>query len=326
MGHRLTTSSGGTKRTAQQAELRLGLLLGVGAYSLWGLFPLYFPLLEPASALEVLAHRFVWSFLFLVVVMLVTRSWSRMRPVLRDRRVMLMLIGATIFISINWGTYIWAVNNGHVVEASLGYFINPLVVVLIGTLILRERLRPLQWVAIGIAALAVVVLVLGYGAVPWIALALAFSWAGYGLIKKLAGVDPIASLTVETAYGTPFAVAYVIWLASTGSLAFGHSSPGNTVLLMLVGVVTAVPLLLFGGAANRVPLSTIGVLQYLTPCIQFLLGVTYFGESMPAARWAGFVIVWLALCVFTWDSLRHSRAQRRLTETDSLAEGVAEPA
>ena len=132
MGDRLTTSSGGTQRTAQQAELRLGLLLGVGAYSLWGLFPLYFPLLEPASALEVLAHRFVWSFLFLVVVMLVTSSWSRMRPVLRDRRVMLMLIGATIFISINWGTYIWAVNNGHVVEASLGYFINPLVVVLIG--------------------------------------------------------------------------------------------------------------------------------------------------------------------------------------------------
>jgi len=311
------------ERTAR-GELRLGLLLGVGAYALWGLFPLYFPLLEPASPLEVLAHRFVWSFLFLMLVMLVTRSWARMRPVLRDRRVMPMLVGATVLISVNWGTYIWAVANGHVVEASLGYFINPLVVVLTGTLVLRERLRPLQWTAIGIAAVAVAVLVVGYGAVPWVALALAFSWAGYGLIKKLAGVDPIASLTVETAYGTPFSVAFLLWLSATGSLTFGQSSPANTALLMMVGVVTAVPLLLFGGAANRVPLTTIGVLQYLTPCIQFVLGVTWFGESMPAARWIGFGIVWLALAVFTYDSLRHTRAQRRLS--DGIAEGVAEPA
>lgn len=311
-----------TAAETAKADLRLGLLLGIGAYALWGVFPLFFPLLEPASPLEILADRFVWSFVFLLLFMLVTRSWSRMRPLLADRRVMVMLIAATLLISVNWGVYIWAVNNGHVVEASLGYFINPLVVVLIGTLVLRERLRPLQWTAIGIAALAVVVLVVGYGAVPVIALALALSWAGYGLVKKLAAVDPIASLTVETAYGTPIAVAYLLWLASTGSLVFGHSSTGNTVLLMMTGVVTAVPLVLFGGAANRVPLSTIGVLQYLTPCIQFLIGITVFGESMPPARWIGFGIVWVALAVFTWDSLRHSRSQRR----DALAEGVAEPA
>ncbi|MGD9955530.1 MAG: EamA family transporter RarD [Candidatus Nanopelagicales bacterium] len=313
---------------AQRADLRLGLLLGIGAYTLWGLFPLYFPLLEPATPLEVLAHRFVWSFVFLALIMTVTRSWSRMHDVVRNRRVMLMLIAATVLISINWGTYIWAVNNDHVVEASLGYFINPLVVVLTGTLLLGERLRPMQWTAVGIAAVAVAVLTLGYGAVPWVALALAFSWAGYGLVKKLAGVDPVASLAVETAYGTPFALAYILVLQAQGALAFGHASPGNTLLLMMTGVVTAIPLVLFGAATNRVPLSTIGVLQYLTPSLQFLLGVTVFGEQMPPARWVGFGIVWLALVVFTWDSLRAGSASRaaRRAEEDGVHEGVTEPA
>jgi chloramphenicol-sensitive protein RarD len=304
------------------------MLLGAGAYTLWGLFPLFFPLLAPASPLEILADRFVWSFIFLLLVMLVTRSWSRMRPLLADRRVMLMLVVATLLISVNWGVYIWAVFNDRVVEASLGYFINPLVVVLVGTLVLRERLRPLQWTAIGIAAFAVAVLVAGFGAVPWVAIALALTWAGYGLVKKLAGVDPVASLTVETAYGTPFALVFLGWMASQGTLVFGHSSGGNTALLMMTGVVTAVPLLLFAGAANRVPLSTVGVLQYLTPCLQFLLGVTVFGESMPAIRWIGFGIVWIALALFTWDALRHSASQRavRRAEEDAMAEGVGEPA
>lgn len=322
----MTDSSSAAER--ERADLRLGLLLGIGAYTLWGLFPLYFPLLEPASPLEVLADRFVWSFVFLALIMTVTRSWSRMSEVLHNRRVMLMLIAATILISINWGVYIWAVNNDHVVEASLGYFINPLMVVLTGTLILGERLRPLQWTAVGIAALAVAVLTFGYGSVPWIALALAFSWAGYGLVKKLAGVDPIASLTVETAYGTPFALAFLVWLSTQGQLVFGHSSAGNTALLMMTGVVTAIPLVLFGAATNRVPLSTIGVLQYLTPTLQFLLGVTVFGEQMPPVRWIGFAIVWVALIVFTWDSLRARRASRaaRRAEEDGVHEGVTEPA
>lgn len=312
----------------ERASLRVGVLYGASAYVLWGLFPIYFPLLKPASPFEVLADRFVWSFVFLAMIMTVTRSWSRMGDVLHNRRVMLMLVGATLLISVNWGVYIWAVNNDRVVEAALGYFINPLMVVLTGTLLLGERLRPLQWTAVGIAAVAVAVLTAGYGSVPWIALALAFSWAGYGLVKKLAGVDPVASLTVETAYGTPFALAFLLWLSTQGTLVFGHSSTGNTLLLMMTGVVTAIPLVLFGAATNRVPLSMIGVLQYLTPCLQFLLGILVFNEQMPASRWFGFGIVWLALVVFTWDSLRNGQANRvaRRAEEDGVAEGVSEPA
>jgi chloramphenicol-sensitive protein RarD len=286
---------------------RTGLLLGVGAYGLWGLFPLFWPLLEPASALEILADRFLWSFVFLAIVMTVTRSWSRLRPGLAQRRNLALLLVATVLISINWGVYIWAVNSGRVLESSLGYFINPLVVVLMGTLVFHERLRTLQWSAVGIAAVAVLVLTLGFGGIPWIALVLAFSWAGYGVVKKIVGMDPVASLTIETAYGTPVSIAYLLWLQAQGTLAFGHSSPANTALLMLTGVVTAVPLVMFGGAANRIPLSTVGVLQYLTPTIQFVLGVTVVGEAMSTFQWVGFLIVWTALAVFTYDGVRHAR-------------------
>lgn len=293
-----------------RSSYRVGLLLGIGAYGLWGLFPLFWPLLEPASALEILADRFVWSFVFLALVMTVTRSWSRLRPALSQRRNLALLVVATLLISLNWGVYIWAVNSGRVLEASLGYFINPLVVVLLGTLVFHEQLRRLQWTAVAVAAVAVAVLTAGFGGVPWIALVLAFSWAGYGVVKKIVGMDPIASLTIETAYATPIAVAYLVWLQVQGTLAFGHSSPGNTVLLMLTGVVTAVPLVMFGGAANRIPLSTIGVLQYLTPTIQFVIGITVAGEVMSAFQWVGFVIVWIALAVFTFDGVRHARRTR----------------
>jgi chloramphenicol-sensitive protein RarD len=293
-----------------RSSYRVGLLLGIGAYGLWGLFPLFWPLLEPASALEILADRFVWSFVFLALVMTVTRSWSRLRPALSQRRNLALLVVATLLISLNWGVYIWAVNSGRVLEASLGYFINPLVVVLLGTFVFHEQLRRLQWTAVAVAAVAVAVLTAGFGGVPWIALVLAFSWAGYGVVKKIVGMDPIASLTIETAYATPIAVAYLVWLQVQGTLAFGHSSPGNTVLLMLTGVVTAVPLVMFGGAANRIPLSTIGVLQYLTPTIQFVIGITVAGEVMSAFQWVGFVIVWIALAVFTFDGVRHARRTR----------------
>ncbi len=303
--------------------------MGLGAYGLWGLFPLYFPLLEPASALEILAHRFLWSFVFMALVLTITRSWSKVRATMADRRSMVLLAGATAFIGINWGVYIWAVNTGNVVESSLGYFINPLVLVLFGTLLLGERLRRLQWVAVGIAGLAVVVLTAGYGRLPWIALTLAFSFGLYALVKKLTRVDPQASLTIETAYAVPFTLVYLGWLTANGGLTFG-AELGNTLLLMSAGVVTAVPLLLFGGAANRVPLSAMGLLQYLTPILQFTIGVFVFGEDMPPARWAGFVIVWIALAVFTVDLLRHSRAQRSARATQETAatapitEGVAE--
>lgn len=312
-------------RTAAEqshANARLGLLFGIGAYGIWGFFPLYFPLLEPASALEILCERFVFSLLFMAVVLTVTRTWSRLGPVLRDRRSMLLLGGAAALISVNWGTYIWAVNSGNVVEASLGYFINPLVLVLIGVVLLGERLRPMQWTAVGIACLAVLVLTVGLGRLPWIGLVLAFSFAGYGLIKKVVAVDPQASLTIETAVASPFALAYLVHLQLTGALVLGHYSTSTSLLLMGTGVITAIPLLLFGGAANRIPLTTMGLLQYLTPIIQFVIGVWVVGETMPPARWAGFVIVWIALAVFSYDGLR--QGSRNRTARRAVAAGVDE--
>lgn len=312
-------------RTAAEqshANARLGLLFGIGAYGIWGFFPLYFPLLEPASALEILCERFVFSLLFMAVVLTVTRTWSRLGPVLRDRRSMLLLGAAAALISVNWGTYIWAVNSGNVVEASLGYFINPLVLVLIGVVLLGERLRPMQWTAVGIACLAVLVLTVGLGRLPWIGLVLAFSFAGYGLIKKVVAVDPQASLTIETAVASPFALAYLVHLQLTGALVLGHYSTSTSLLLMGTGVITAIPLLLFGGAANRIPLTTMGLLQYLTPIIQFVIGVWVVGETMPPARWAGFVIVWIALAVFSYDGLR--QGSRNRTARRAVAAGVDE--
>jgi len=311
---------------AARHGLRVGLIAGIAAYGLWGLFPLYWPLLEPATPLEILADRFAWSFVFLGLVMTVTRTWGRLRETLADRRAMWLLLVATVLIAVNWGVYIWAVNAGHVVEAALGYFINPLVFVLLGTFVLGERLRRLQWVAVGIAAIAVLVLTLGVGGTPWVALILAFSWSGYGLVKKVVGRDPLATLTIETAYATPLAVAYLVYLQVTGALVFGHGAPGTTALLALTGVVTAVPLVLFGAAANRVPLSTLGVLQYLTPTIQFVIGVTIVGEHMPLSQWVGFAIVWLGLIVFIYDGLRYGgMSGRRFDPGDASLDEVDEP-
>ena len=304
------------------ANARLGLLFGIGAYAIWGFFPLYFPLLEPASALEILCERFVFSLVFMAVVLTITRTWSRLRPVLRDRRALLLLPAAAALISVNWGTYIWAVNTGNVVEASLGYFINPLVLVVIGVVLLGERLRPLQWTAVGIATLAVVVLTVGLGKLPWIGLVLAFSFAGYGLIKKVVAVDPQASLTIETAVASPFALAYLVHLQLTGALVLGHHSTSTSLLLVGTGVITAIPLLLFGGAANRIPLTMMGLLQYLTPVIQFVIGVWVVGETMPPARWAGFVIVWIALVVFSYDGLRQGGRNR--TARRAVQDGIDE--
>ncbi len=311
-----------TDAEESHANARLGLLFGVGAYAIWGFFPLYFPLLEPASALEILCERFVFSLVFMAVVLTITRTWSRLSPVLRDRRALLLLSAAAALISVNWGTYIWAVNTGNVVEASLGYFINPLVLVVIGVVLLGERLRPLQWTAVGIATLAVVVLTVGLGKLPWIGLVLAFSFAGYGLIKKVVAVDPQASLTIETAVASPFALAYLVHLQLTGALVLGHHSTSTSLLLVGTGVITAIPLLLFGGAANRIPLTMMGLLQYLTPVIQFVIGVWVVGETMPPARWAGFVIVWIALVVFSYDGLRQGGRNR--TARRAVQDGIDE--
>ena len=304
---------------ARVLEHRRGLLFGAAAYLMWGAFPLYFPLLEPAGAVEILAHRVVWSAVTMGVIVLVLRRVGAVRAVLADRRSTLLLGLAAIVISINWVTYIWGVNNDRVVEASLGYFINPLVTVLMGVLLLGERLRPLQWGAIGVAVAAVAVLTWDYGHPPYVALVLAFSFGSYGLIKKTVGVGAIESLTVETALLAPLAAAYLVVLGVGGTAQFGQHGIGHALLFMSAGVVTAVPLLCFGAAATRIPMVTLGLLQYLTPVLQFACGVLIFGEQMPPARWAGFALVWLALAVFTVEALRHRRRQLRLAVDASTA-------
>lgn len=294
-------------------EGRRGTLSALGAYSLWGLFPLFFHLLEPAGALEVLSHRIVWTLLVVGAIVLATRRVARVRAVVADRRRLLILVLAAVVIAVNWGVYIYAVTSGQVVEASLGYFMNPIVTVLLGVLVLGERLRSVQWAALGLAAVAVLVLSVENGHPPLLALVLAVSFGSYGLAKKKAAAGAVESLTVETLVLTPLALAFLVWLGVSGSSTFGHEGGGHATLLVLSGLVTTVPLLLFGAAATRVPLTTLGVLQYLTPSVQFVLGVLAFHEPMPLGRLLGFALIWCALLLFTIDLLHHTRATRQLT-------------
>ncbi|MFF4506344.1 EamA family transporter RarD [Streptomyces sp. NPDC001401] len=287
-----------------RGELRTGLLNGFAAYGMWGLVPLFWPLVKPAGAVEILAHRMAWSLVFVGAALVVMRRWAWAGELLRQPRRLGLVAVAAAVITVNWGVYIWAVNSGHVVEASLGYFINPLVTIAMGVLLLKERLRPVQWVAVGTGFAAVIVLTVGYGQPPWISLTLAFSFATYGLVKKKVGLGGIESLAAETAIQFLPAVGYLLWLTSQGSSTFATEGVGHGALLASTGVVTALPLVCFGAAAIRVPLSTLGLLQYLTPVFQFLLGVLYFHEAMPAERWAGFALVWGALCLLTWDAWR----------------------
>ena len=295
-------------------------MFGTAAYALWGLFPLYWPLLEPAGAVEILAHRIVWSALTMAVLVLVLGRTPAVLTALRDRRSLRLLTVAAVVISVNWATYIYGVNNDRVVEAALGYFINPLVTVMMGVLVLGERPRRLQWIALGIASFAVVVLTIDYGRPPWVALVLAFSFGTYGLAKKQAGVGPIESLTIETLVLAPIALSYVVWLVATGASNFGSHGTGHSLLFTTTGIVTAIPLMFFGAAAIRVPLVALGLLQYLAPIIQFALGVFLFHEDMPAGRWVGFILVWIALVLFTAEAvLHHRRRQLRLAVEASSA-------
>ncbi|MEE1771900.1 EamA family transporter RarD [Streptomyces sp. JV185] len=291
-------------------EQRAGLLSGIGAYGLWGLVPLFWPLLKPAGAIEILAHRMVWSLGFVAVALLVLRRWSWIGELVRQPRKLGLISVAAATITVNWGLYIWSVNNGHVVEASLGYFINPLVTIAMGVLLLGERLRPVQWVAVGTGFAAVLVLAIGYGRPPWISLVLAFSFATYGLMKKKVDMGGLESLTAETAVMFVPALGYLLWLGARGESTFTSAGAGHAALLASAGLVTAVPLVLFGAAAIRVPLSTLGLLQYLAPVFQFVLGILYFHEAMPPERWAGFALVWLALILLTWDAFRTARRTR----------------
>jgi len=312
-------SAGGSN--PRRTPARTGLVLGLGAYLLWGGFPLYFPLLDPAGAVEIIAHRVVWSLVVCAALLTVTRGWGPFASAVRHRRTLGLLSLAAALIAVNWLVYVYSVLSDQVVDASLGYFLNPLVTVLLAVFVLGERVRPVQWVALGFGALAVVVIAAGAARLPWIALTLAASFGLYGLIKNRVGrtVTALAGLGVETAVLSPVALAYLVWLQATGTGHFTGYGTWHAVALMSAGLLTATPLLLFSGAARRLPLRTIGMLQYLTPVLQLLLGLFVFHEHMPAARWTGFALVWVALAIFTVDGLRTSRletlAQRAVART-----------
>jgi chloramphenicol-sensitive protein RarD len=288
-------------------EQRLGTIAGVAAYSLWGVFPLVFHQLRTVEPGEILIHRIVWSFVVVLALLVVRRERHWLRSVRGFPGAVPRLTIAALLIATNWLVYIWAVNSGHVIEAALGYYVNPLISVALGVAILGERLRRLQIVALGFGAVSVAVLTAAYGRVPWIALVLACSFGGYGFLKKSVPVGAVTSLAVETLVLLPAALVGLAVFEASGDAAFLHGSAGRDALLVGLGVVTAVPLLLFGAAARRIPLSLLGLLQYLTPTLQLLCGVLVFDEPMPPERLAGFVLVWVALTLLAVDALSSRR-------------------
>lgn len=297
---------------AQDKPSGSGIAFAVSAYLLWGVLPILFFALRESSAPEIVAWRIVLSLVFCALIITVTRSWSKLIAILRDRVTMLTLALAAVFIIVNWTVYVFASVSGHVVEASLGYFTNPIVTVLLGVIVLRERLRPLQWVALGISVVAVLVIAIGYGSFPWIAIALAFSFGLYGLVKKRVGpkADAVSGLAIETAVLAPAAVIVLVVIALTSGLSFGTLGAGHTALMLSLGVATSVPLILFAAAARRLPLIYIGLAQYISPILQLIVGVVLLHEAMPVERWIGFGIVWLALMLLTVDMFLHANRQR----------------
>lgn len=300
---------------APRSEHSKGLILAVLSYGLWGVLPLYFLLLAPSGAFEVVAWRVLFSLVFCVLLITVTRTWRVMKKALAKPKVVWTMGLAGLLIFVNWQTYVYAALNGQVIEAALGYFINPIVTVFLGVLLLHERLRRVQWIAVGISLIAVVVLTVGYGTLPWISLVLAFSFGFYGLIKKRVGgdVDAVTGLTLETAWLVPVAVIQLVVVAGLSGLTIGTVSPWHTVALLGAGVITAVPLLFFAAAARRLPLTVIGLVQFIAPVMQFLVGVFVLQEPMPPERWAGFALVWVALVILTVDMVRSGRAPRQAT-------------
>ena len=278
----------------------------MSAYVLWGLFPLYWPLLQPANALEIVSHRAVWTMVFCIVVLALTHALKSTLATFKRPKVAIKLLTTTILISINWLVYIWATNNNHVVEASLGYYINPLIIIAFGVILLKEKMRPLQWAAVSIATIGVVVLTVDYGRLPWVALALALSWGTYGLVKKQLGLGALEGLAIETMIAFIPYCGYLIFIGAKGEGQFGNGTV-LTILLFSAGAITAIPLLLFNGSTNRLPYSTIGLLQYITPTIQFSIGVWINHEAMPTARWVGFIFIWLALITLAGDLVKSVR-------------------
>ena len=286
---------------------KLGLIYGVSAYVLWGMFPLYWPLLEPANPLEIVSHRAVWTLIFCLIVLAITHALKSTLATFRRPKVAAKLFLASVLISINWLIYIWATNNDHVVEASLGYYINPLIIIAFGVVLLKEKMRRLQWVAVSIASVGVIILTVDYGRLPWVALGLALSWGTYGLVKKQLGLGALEGLAIETMIAFIPYCGYLIFIGSKGEGQFGNGA-GLTILLISAGAVTAIPLLLFNGSTTRLPYSTIGLMQYITPTIQFSIGVWVNNEAMPTARWVGFIFIWLALMTLATDLLKSGRS------------------
>jgi chloramphenicol-sensitive protein RarD len=303
----------------EHGRARRGIVYGLAAYGLWGAVPLFWPLVARAGSIELLAHRVVWSLVISLVLLRVAVPrgwWSRVG----NPRTLIMLGAAAAVVSVNWGVYIWAVNHGHVVETALGYYINPILSILVGVVALRERLSPVQWVSVGLAAVAVIVLTVDYGTLPWVALALATSFATYGVIKNRLGAGAVDSLAVESAVLAPIALVYLGYLQVTGAGTFVRLGWGHSLLLAATGLITIVPLLFFAAAVTRLPLSTLGLLQYLAPTLQFILGIAYFHEAMSTGRWVGFGLVWLALVLMTVDGLRRAHAGRRARLRDAEPE------
>lgn len=306
---------------AAARERLLGGIFALSAYFLWGFLPLYFLLLAPTGPWELVGWRIVLSLVFCVFLLTVMRSWRPLLTVLRQPRLLAYTAAAAAVIYVNWQVFIVATLSGHVIETSLGYFINPIATVLLGVLVLREKLRPTQWIAIGIAGVAVITIIVGYGAVPWVALTLAASFSVYGLIKKRIGpsVDAVSGLTLESAWLTPVAVVLLVVTSATTGLTFGTAGLAHALLLSLVGAATAVPLLLFAAGARRVPLTVVGLLQFIAPIMQFITGAWILGEPMPPERWIGFALVWLALGVLTTDSLLFARRSRGVSDVAEFA-------
>ncbi|WP_281653675.1 EamA family transporter RarD [Microbacterium aurum] len=301
-------------------EERLGGIYAFAAYFLWGFMPLYFLLLAPIGPWEIVVWRILFSLLFCAILLTVTRTWGKLLAILRDRRLVFWTIIAGLLIYVNWQVFLIGILTGHVIEGSLGYFINPIVTVLLGVLVLGEKLRTAQWVAIGFAALAVIVIIVAYGSFPWIALTLAASFGTYGLVKKQIGprVDAISGLTLESLWLTPIAIIQIIVVGATTGLVWGTQGAWHTALVPLAGVITAVPLLLFAAGARRAPLTVIGLLQFVAPILQFITGAWIMQEPMPLERWIGFGLVWLALIVLSADSLISARRTRAAYDVADL--------
>lgn len=299
---------------------RQGILYAIGAYVMWGLFPLYWKQLESTPALQIIGHRVGWSFILLLLILLATRQWSAFREAASNKRTIRIYVAAAVLISLNWFTYVWAVNHGYVVEASLGYYINPLFSVLLGVTIFRERLRPVQWAPIALAVLGVAYLAFHYGSLPWIALTLAFTFGLYGMVKKVAPLGSLYGLTLETGLLFLPALAYLGWCEYTGQGAFLHSGVPRDWMMAGAGLVTTVPLLLFASAAPRVPLTVIGILQYINPTMQFLLGVLLYKEPFTHDRLIGFGLVWAGLILF-WVEGLYARRMLSPEPVPELGEG-----